>query len=347
MALIASASAPVGAPPPFRGHAVPEEGVVPHLGGVVVDAAAGGLDDLFQALAFERGAGHQVVQVGDVGLMVLAVVVSKVSADRCGARASWHTAGRAVRKPCESFVVEVRRVRACSSGPAMLRGTQAHRSLGGSLYGKPCVSRDGADLRSPAAPAGRQPAGPRSRRPAPVVDAEQRPALPPRAASIAARQHLLRVERGQPGANSSRRARSRSGAGGARPSAAAPGARAVRARPSAAWRANRHGAGPSSASQRCSRRSASARRDRRSAAQSRRCASPSSRACTAAAAGARAAAACAGGPRAAARPARQRRWAWARAGRRRSRPASCRSRDRRRRSPAPRWRRPRAPPARR
>src|SRR5690606_6910084 len=37
-------------------HAVPVEGVVPHLGGVVEDAAGGGLDDLFQGLAFKFGA---------------------------------------------------------------------------------------------------------------------------------------------------------------------------------------------------------------------------------------------------------------------------------------------------
>src|SRR5690606_15596560 len=56
-------------------HAVPVEGVVPHLGGVVEDAAGGALDDLFQGLAFELGARNQVVQVGDIGLVVLAVVV--------------------------------------------------------------------------------------------------------------------------------------------------------------------------------------------------------------------------------------------------------------------------------
>src|SRR5690606_18158501 len=58
-------------------HAAPEEGVVPDLGGVVVDAAAGLLDDLFQRQSFKLGAGDQVVQVGDVSLMVLAVVVLK------------------------------------------------------------------------------------------------------------------------------------------------------------------------------------------------------------------------------------------------------------------------------
>src|SRR5690606_28212819 len=44
-------------------QAVPVESVVPHLGSVVEQAAAGGLDDLFQALAFVLGACDQVVQV--------------------------------------------------------------------------------------------------------------------------------------------------------------------------------------------------------------------------------------------------------------------------------------------
>ena len=48
--------------------------MVPHLGGVVEDAAAGFLDDFFQAGVLELGALDQVVQVGDVGLMMLAVV---------------------------------------------------------------------------------------------------------------------------------------------------------------------------------------------------------------------------------------------------------------------------------
>ena len=49
LALMASASAPVGAAAAVRLHAVPEEGVVPDLGGVVVDAAGRGLlDDLFE-----------------------------------------------------------------------------------------------------------------------------------------------------------------------------------------------------------------------------------------------------------------------------------------------------------
>jgi hypothetical protein len=48
LALMASARAPVGAAA-VRLHAAPEEGVVPDLGGVVVDAAGRGLlDDLFE-----------------------------------------------------------------------------------------------------------------------------------------------------------------------------------------------------------------------------------------------------------------------------------------------------------
>ena len=57
-----------------RRQAIPEEGVVPDLSGVVEDAAGGGLDDAFQVLAFELGARDQVVQVGDVGSVMLVVV---------------------------------------------------------------------------------------------------------------------------------------------------------------------------------------------------------------------------------------------------------------------------------
>ncbi|MNR17286.1 hypothetical protein D3C85_1339370 [compost metagenome] len=49
--------------------------MVPDLGGVVEDAARGGLDDLFQGFTFEFGARNQVVQVHHVGVVVLAVVV--------------------------------------------------------------------------------------------------------------------------------------------------------------------------------------------------------------------------------------------------------------------------------
>ncbi|MNZ45926.1 hypothetical protein D3C78_635930 [compost metagenome] len=49
--------------------------MVPDLSGVVEDTARGGLDDLFQGFAFELGAWHQVVQVHDIGVVVLVVVV--------------------------------------------------------------------------------------------------------------------------------------------------------------------------------------------------------------------------------------------------------------------------------
>ena len=55
-------------------HAVPEEGVVPDLRRVVVDAAAALLDDLFQRHGLELGALLQVVQVHHIGVVVLAVV---------------------------------------------------------------------------------------------------------------------------------------------------------------------------------------------------------------------------------------------------------------------------------
>jgi hypothetical protein len=42
-------------------HATPEEGVVPDLGGVVVDATTGLLDDVFQRQRFKLRAGDQVV----------------------------------------------------------------------------------------------------------------------------------------------------------------------------------------------------------------------------------------------------------------------------------------------
>jgi len=39
------------------------------------DAARRGLDDLFQGFAFKLGARHQIVQVHDIGVVVLVVVV--------------------------------------------------------------------------------------------------------------------------------------------------------------------------------------------------------------------------------------------------------------------------------
>ena len=59
----------------LRRQAVPEEGVIPDLGGVVVDAAGWCLDDdVFEGQIFVLGALDQVIQVGDIGLMMLAVV---------------------------------------------------------------------------------------------------------------------------------------------------------------------------------------------------------------------------------------------------------------------------------
>jgi uncharacterized membrane protein len=66
---------------------VPVEGVVPDLGSVVEDATSGGLDDLFQRLAFKLGTRHQVVQVDHVGVVVLAVVVFQSFGEMCGSRA--------------------------------------------------------------------------------------------------------------------------------------------------------------------------------------------------------------------------------------------------------------------
>jgi hypothetical protein len=43
---------------------------------------------IFQGLAFELGAWHQVVQVHDIGVVVLVVVKFQVSLEMCGCRAS-------------------------------------------------------------------------------------------------------------------------------------------------------------------------------------------------------------------------------------------------------------------
>ena len=55
-------------------QAVPVEGVVPDLGGVVEQAALRFAHDGFQIGGFEFGAGNQVVQIGDVGLVVLGIM---------------------------------------------------------------------------------------------------------------------------------------------------------------------------------------------------------------------------------------------------------------------------------
>src|SRR5207248_1222531 len=62
-----------------RLHRVPKEGVVPHLRRVVEDTglrgiAIGRLDDLLERLALHRRALDEIVEVGDVGLVVLVVV---------------------------------------------------------------------------------------------------------------------------------------------------------------------------------------------------------------------------------------------------------------------------------
>ena len=56
-------------------QAVPEEGVVPDLGRVVEQAGLGAHDDLLERLRGVVGAVDQLVEVVDVGLVVLAVVV--------------------------------------------------------------------------------------------------------------------------------------------------------------------------------------------------------------------------------------------------------------------------------
>ncbi|MDQ1132993.1 hypothetical protein QE386_001588 [Pseudoxanthomonas winnipegensis] len=55
-------------------QAVPVEGVVPHLRGVVEHAALGLLDDALQRLVGELGALDQLVEVVHIGLVMLAVV---------------------------------------------------------------------------------------------------------------------------------------------------------------------------------------------------------------------------------------------------------------------------------
>ena len=51
--------------------------MVEDLSGVVEHTTLSGLDDFFKALAFEFRTFDQLVQVGDVGLMMLAPVVFK------------------------------------------------------------------------------------------------------------------------------------------------------------------------------------------------------------------------------------------------------------------------------
>ena len=55
-------------------QAIPIKAVVPHLGGVVEHATLRLPDDLFQRGVFKLGAGNHAVEIGDIGLMMLAVV---------------------------------------------------------------------------------------------------------------------------------------------------------------------------------------------------------------------------------------------------------------------------------
>src|ERR1019366_3084313 len=59
----------------IRAEAAPLEGVVPDLGSVVEDFALGGAHDVLERQVLILAAGNELVQVVDVGLMVLAVVV--------------------------------------------------------------------------------------------------------------------------------------------------------------------------------------------------------------------------------------------------------------------------------
>ena len=56
-------------------HAIPEKGVVPDLGGVVVNGTTGLLDDVFERHGLELGAFLQFVELVDISLVVLAVMV--------------------------------------------------------------------------------------------------------------------------------------------------------------------------------------------------------------------------------------------------------------------------------
>ena len=97
--------------------ALPVEAVVPDLGSVVEHAGLAGVtghgdDGVFQALAFQIGASHQVVEVGHVSVVVLAVVELKGLAGdmrlegieavgQRGQRMSHETKDRAVRCPAK------------------------------------------------------------------------------------------------------------------------------------------------------------------------------------------------------------------------------------------------------
>lgn len=75
------------------GHALPKETVVPMLGRIVEQTAVGTHDDLFQRLILVRCAFDGLVEIGDIGSVVFAVVVVK----RLGAHV-WLQRGLVVRK---------------------------------------------------------------------------------------------------------------------------------------------------------------------------------------------------------------------------------------------------------
>src|SRR5690625_973225 len=58
-------------------QAVPVERVVPHLGGIVEDATAGGFYNFFKTFAFKLSARNGFVEVVDIGLVVFAVMKLK------------------------------------------------------------------------------------------------------------------------------------------------------------------------------------------------------------------------------------------------------------------------------
>ena len=58
----------------MRLHAMPEKGVVPNLGRVVVDTTAGLADDVFERHRFKLSAFLEVIQVHHIRVVVLAVV---------------------------------------------------------------------------------------------------------------------------------------------------------------------------------------------------------------------------------------------------------------------------------
>jgi len=63
--------------------------MVPYLSEIIVDASRWRFpDDVFQIKVILFGALDKVVQIGNVGLMVLGIVVSNVSLDMCGSSAS-------------------------------------------------------------------------------------------------------------------------------------------------------------------------------------------------------------------------------------------------------------------